>query len=187
MIAENIRLFLQLFYRPISAMSQLMDRGNWFFGGALATVIAVLFTLSISNRIYENYEAVTRSNAEIREMMSQKYPKLTDEPDVDVDDDQKIVENFAPYLRYEQRPLPILGSQAWNVLSFRPVSYYAIIASLGILFAPALLMIIALLERTGTISVMLRRDYGAMLSNQLRRTILWRSDYGRQRLYFLLF
>ena len=159
MIAENIRLFFQLFYRPISAMSQLMDRGNWFFGGGLATVIAVLFALTISNRIYDNYEAVTRSKAEMRELLAQQYPSTTNKDEV-----EEVAEHFAPHLKHVQRPLPILGSQAWNVLSFRPVSYYAIIASLGILFAPALLMIIALLERTGTISVILRRDYGAMLS-----------------------
>ncbi len=162
MIAENIRLFFQLFYRPIATMSQLMDRGNWFFGGAVATGIAVLFTLTISNRIYDNYEAVTRSKAQLRELLTRQYSNGTNKDEVE--DDIEVIEQFAPQLRYEQRPLPILGSNAWSVLSFRPISYYAIIASLGILFAPALLMIIALLGRAGTISVILRRDYGAMLS-----------------------
>ena len=159
MIAENIKLFFQLFYRPISAMSQLMDRGNWFFGGGLATVIAVLFTLSVSNRIYESYEAVPRSQAELKaEFMRQM-------PSVDDDNVEAEMSEAMPYLRTtRQLPLPILGSKAWIILSFRPISYFAIIASLGILFAPALLMIIALLERAVSISVMLRRDYGAMLS-----------------------
>ncbi len=159
MIAENIRLFFQLFYRPISAMSQLMDRGNWFFGGGLATVIAVLFTLSISNRIYENYESVPRSRAEIQAEFMRQMPGVNDD-NVEVEMSEAM-----PYLRTtRQLPLPVLGSKAWRILSFRPISYYAIIASLGILFAPALLMIIALLERTISVSVMLRRDYGAMLS-----------------------
>ena len=107
MIAENIRLFLQLFYRPISAMSQLMDRGNWFFGGGLATVIAVLFTLSVSNRIYEGYEAVQRSRAEMQAEFLRQMPGVNDD-NVEVEMSEAM-----PYLRTtRQLPLPILGSKA---------------------------------------------------------------------------
>ncbi len=162
MIAENIKLFFQLFYRPIATMSQLMDRGNWFFGGALATVVAVLFVLTISNRIYYSYEAVTPSKEEIREKLHKLSPNKATQDEID--SDLSEIDTLMPHAFTRKLPLPILGSKAWSVLSFRPISYYAIIASLAILFAPALLMIIALLERTVTVSVILRRDYGALLA-----------------------
>src|SRR5215471_2839348 len=57
MLAENIKLLFKLYYRPASAMSDIIDRGNWLFGIVLVTATAFLLAFTVTNRIYKTYEA----------------------------------------------------------------------------------------------------------------------------------
>jgi hypothetical protein len=56
-VLENIKLFLRLYYRPLSAMSGIIDKGSWLFSAALALAIAALLEFSVSERIFARYEA----------------------------------------------------------------------------------------------------------------------------------
>ena len=57
MLVENIKLLFKLWYRPVSAMSDIIDRGDWLFGAALVTATAFLLAFTVTNRIYKTYES----------------------------------------------------------------------------------------------------------------------------------
>ena len=67
MLAENVKLLFKLWYRPVSAMSDIIDRGDWLFGAALVTATAFLLAFTVTNRIYKTYEAAPVPMEELSE------------------------------------------------------------------------------------------------------------------------
>ena len=66
MLAENLKLFFKFYVRPLSALSDSIDRGSLLIGAVLVTAVASLFALTVTNRLYESYEAVPIPEAERR-------------------------------------------------------------------------------------------------------------------------
>ncbi|HEX4950209.1 MAG TPA: tetratricopeptide repeat protein [Blastocatellia bacterium] len=161
MISDNIKLLLQLYFRPLTGMSDIIDRGNWLFGALLVTATAILLTLTVTNRIYTSYEAVPRSLPGRYSPRSQPVslqPAQQPEPPSEEESLEEILR--VP----QQRPLPIVGMQGWWLVSFSPASNMFIAFSLAVLYVPALILLLTMLERTSGFGVAFRRDYGSLLS-----------------------
>src|SRR5262245_15549064 len=60
MVWENTKLLLRLFYRPVAAMSGIIDQGHWLYAAILVAALGMLFQATVSIRIYDSYEAVYR-------------------------------------------------------------------------------------------------------------------------------
>jgi hypothetical protein len=155
MVQENFRLIFKLFTHPLAAMGDLLDRGDWLFSALTATAVALLLTLTISNRLYRNYEAAPVNR-------SQPAPGVRTSPVIA--EEEEVAELQEHLARRTQRlPLPWLGQRGWWLLSFNPYSLYAIALTLATLYVPALILLLVLIERTGTFSVAFQRDYGSLL------------------------
>ncbi len=165
MVQENLILLFRLFWQPRAAMSEIMDRGNWFFGAILVTATAVLFAFTITNKIYYGYEMVPVTAPNVRTLNT--LPVVLQQNNQGNLDEE---ENALPELRalrmprFQRLPLPILGDNAWRVLSFNPTSMFVIALSLAVLYVPAVLLAVVLMARTSSYGVAMRRDYGALLS-----------------------
>ncbi len=157
MLGENIKLFFKLYYRPVSAMSDIIDRGDWLFGAALVTVTAFLLAFTVTNRIYESYESAPIPREERRAPEIPPPDKSRSEPEA-VEED---MEQDLPTTR--RLPLPVVGAAGWRLVSFTPTSLFAIALSLAALYVPAAILALTLISRTGSFSVAFRRDYGSLL------------------------
>src|SRR5262249_30129790 len=60
MVWENTKLFLRLFYRPVAAMSGIIDQGHWLYAAILVAVLGMIFQATVSTHIYDSYEFVYR-------------------------------------------------------------------------------------------------------------------------------
>jgi tetratricopeptide (TPR) repeat protein len=162
MLAENIKLLFKLYYRPVSAMSDIIDRGDWLFGAALVTATAFLLAFTVTNRIYRTYEAAP---VPLEELSEEPDTLVTPSGEVRVETDgnlnEKLEEGILPYTR--RLPLPVVGSAGWRLVSFNPTSLFAIALSLAALYVPASILALTLISRTGSFSVAFRRDYGSLL------------------------
>ena len=164
MVIENTKLLFKLYYNPLAAMSGLIDKGNWFYGVILATAVALLFSFSVTSHIHEAFEAVPLAPQKMRlpqsqrasyQMQAQAQPQTPDD-----DDDEQTYSVPRP----QRLPLPLIGNSGWWVFSFRAISLITIALSLAVLYVPGTILVLALLERIGSFTIALRRDYGAMLS-----------------------
>src|SRR5262245_45737191 len=140
MLAENIKLFFKLYYRPASAMGDVIDKGSWLFGAALVTATAFLLAFTVTNRIYETYESAPVPPGErlaAPDPHSQTSP--SDQPRTetgrDVDEDSERILPDAKRL-----PLPVVGNAGWRLVSFNPTSLFAIALSLAALYVPAAIL-----------------------------------------------
>ena len=159
MVIENIKLLLSLYTRPLPAMSDIIDRGNWLFGALLVTATAILLAVTVTNRIYATYEAVPVPPQNLR--LPQARPiAYQNQPPSDEEDSED--EYYQPPPR--SLPLPVVGDRGWWFVSFKPMSQFVIALSLAVLYVPALILLLVMIERTSSFGVAFRRDYGSLLS-----------------------
>ena len=164
MLGENIKLLFKLYYRPVSAMSDIIDRGSWLFElrwsrrrrsccfhGDQSHIHNLRVRLRHAGRTSGG-----RRRPPPQEISPSDQPQT--EPDEEVAED---LEQSFPVTR--RLPLPIIGNVGWRLVSFTPTSLFAIALSLAALYAPAAILALTLISRTGSFSVAFRRDYGPLL------------------------
>jgi tetratricopeptide (TPR) repeat protein len=176
MIWNNTKLLLRLYYRPVSAMSGLIDEGNWIYALILVAGLSVLFEAAVTTPIYTTYEAVYR-----------ELPKSPDDDKADrpaPNPSRPVPATFGPYsvapvdpeyaqyAQYAQRPkfvlerkpLPVVGNRGWWFVSFAPGSFLSVVMGIAVLYVPCLILMTAMYGSLGSFSVLLRRDYGPLLT-----------------------
>src|SRR5687767_9391188 len=52
---ENLKLLFQLYLRPASAMSDIMDKGSWMFAAMAVLVISIVFFATVNQKLHEAY------------------------------------------------------------------------------------------------------------------------------------
>src|SRR5512132_231729 len=153
MIWENTNLLLGLLYRPVSSMGRIVDEGHWLYAAIAVAALSMIFHATVTSLIYNNYAAVYRefTPAEQEEMAAQ-YEEA-DEEDVQI-----------PPYTFDQHPLPLVGQRAWRFVSFAPPSFYTAVLGMAILYIPCLILLVAMAGTNMSFGVLLRRDYGPLLT-----------------------
>src|SRR5262249_776361 len=163
MLAENIKLLFKLYYRPFSAMSDIIDRGDWLFGAALVTATAFLLAFTVTNRIYEAYESVPVPPEE-RRLPPRPQPHIKSPDTAPAEPEEDVGADLERALPHSKRlPLPVVGKVGWRLISFNSKSLFAIALSLAALYVPGAILALTLISRTGSFTVAFRRDYGSLL------------------------
>ncbi|HEX5082149.1 MAG TPA: hypothetical protein VFY40_08890, partial [Blastocatellia bacterium] len=165
MLGENIKLLFKLYYRPVSAMSDIIDRGDWLFGAALVTATAFLLAFTVTNRIYQTYESAPITPEERLAARNPPPPQEVSPSDqTQAEPDEEIEEDVEQVIPQNRRlPLPVIGNAGWRLVSFNPTSLFAIALSLAALYVPASILALTLISRSGSFGVAFRRDYGSLL------------------------
>jgi hypothetical protein len=150
MIWENTKLLVLLYYRPVSAMSAIIDEGNWIYAGVAVIVLSVLLEAAVTTSIFSSYEAV--------------YKPLDRPPVEEISDETEPPKPPEPSFVIEQKPLPLVGKHGWWFVSFAPGSFFSTLIGIAALYVPCLILLTALSGSVGSFSVVFRRDYGPLLT-----------------------
>src|SRR5215216_5962470 len=159
MIWENTKLLLGLLYRPVSSMGRIVDEGHWLYAAVVVAALSMVFHATVTSVIYNNYEAVYRDLP---------APEKTEEPPpanaaaYDEFADEEEVE--APRYTFDRLPLPLVGQRGWWFVSFSPPNFFTTVLGLAILYVPCLILLVAMGGANASFSVLLRRDYGPLLT-----------------------
>jgi tetratricopeptide (TPR) repeat protein len=152
MIWDNTKLLLGLLYRPVSSMGRIVDEGHWLYAAVVVAALSMIFHATVTSVIYNNYEAV--------------YRELPAEP-VDPDEAEEDYEEAAvprPRFTYDKLPLPLVGQRAWWFVSFAPPSFFTAVMGMAVLYIPCLILLVAMSGVNASFGVLLRRDYGPLLT-----------------------
>jgi hypothetical protein len=87
MIWENTKFLLKLYYRPLAAMSNIIDEGNWLYGAVAVTAISVLLQFAVTSRLHESYggDNAAAGVAPYEQFMPQAAPYPDEEEEVEED------------------------------------------------------------------------------------------------------
>ena len=149
MIWENTKLLLGLLYRPVSSMGRIVDEGHWLYAAVVVAALSMIFHATVTSVIYNNYEAVYR-----------ELPAAPVQPE---ESEEEYYEE-GPHFTYDQLPLPLVGQRAWWFVSFAPPSFFTAVMGMVVLYIPALILLVAMSGVNASFSVLLRRDYGPLLT-----------------------
>jgi tetratricopeptide (TPR) repeat protein len=154
MIWENTKLLLGLLYRPVSSMGRIVDEGHWLYAAVAVAALSMIFHATVTSVIYNNVEAV--------------YRELPPEPvttDPEEGYDEEDYEAAArPHFVYDRHPLPLVGDRGWWFVSFAEPSFFTTVLGMAILYIPCLILLVAMSGVNASFSVLLRRDYGPLLT-----------------------
>ena len=150
MIWDNTKLLLGLFYRPVASMGRIVDEGHWLYAAVVVAALSMVFHASVTSVVYNNYEAVYR-----------EIPQEQRAPATEEDSEE---EEEAPTFYYEKLPLPLVGQHGWWFVSFASPSFFTAVLGMAILYIPCLILLVAMSGANASFSVLLRRDYGPLLT-----------------------
>ena len=153
MIWENTKLLLGLLYRPVSSMGRIVDEGHWLYAAVVVAALSMVFHATVTSVIYNNYEAVYHSIPH-----PEKLAALEEQDDFEEEGPP------APTFYYEKKPLPVVGERGWWFISFAPPSFFTAVLGMAILYIPCLILLVAMSGANASFSVLLRRDYGPLLT-----------------------
>jgi tetratricopeptide (TPR) repeat protein len=169
MIWENTKLLLGLLYRPVSSMGRIVDEGHWLYAAVVVAAISMVFHATVTSIIYSNYEAVYRALPAPPEKLDEEAEDLrpgaalkTDAYDYSGYEDEEEAE--APRFVYDKLPLPLVGQRGWWFVTFAPPSFFTAVLGMAILYIPCLILLVATSGANASFSVLLRRDYGPLLT-----------------------
>ena len=58
MIWENTKLLLRFYYRPLSAMSGVIDGGHWLYAAVAVGALSILLQFTVTSPVYNAYQSV---------------------------------------------------------------------------------------------------------------------------------
>ena len=169
MIWENTKLLLGLLYRPVSSMGRIVDEGHWLYAAVVVAALSMIFHFSVTSIIYSNYEAVYRELPKSEQLEENRGTSTTrtGQAESTVNFDAYQPEDFEhgqPPFVFEQLPLPLVGKHGWWFVSFAAPSFFTVVLGLAILYIPCVILLVAMSGANASFSVLLRRDYGPLLT-----------------------
>ena len=167
MIWENTKLLLGLLYRPVASMGRIVDEGHWLYAAVVVAALSMIFHASVTSIIYSNYEAVYRELPKSEQSEEIEEPAQTGQVGSTINFDAYQPEDFEhgePPFVFEQLPLPLVGKHGWWFLSFVAPSFFTVVLGMAILYIPCLILLVAMAGANASFSVLLRRDYGPLLT-----------------------
>lgn len=156
MIAENLKLIFQLFYRPAHSMSEIIDRGSWLFAAVAVLLIALAFFGAINYKLdaayripnfYEFYQPVAATFDEDSPEAEAAYNRAEAEYQTAIAERAKV---------------PVIGDNFYRFFSFEPSRFYQPLLSLSIFYVPFAILLLGLFGNVGSFGLLLRRDYGTL-------------------------
>jgi tetratricopeptide (TPR) repeat protein len=158
---ENVKLLLALFYRPLSAMSDIIDNGSWFFAAALVFLAALAFFSTVNSRLQAAYR--------IPNLYEFYQPDLamTDEDSPAAEAEYKKAEAEYKKALEERQKIPVVGDNFFRFFSFEPSGFFQPVLTLSIFYVPATILLLCIFGGAGNFGVVLRRDYAALATCSL--------------------
>ena len=131
-------------------------------------VISFVLNVAVFSHVYTSYEVVVRqldsSEVASNERLRQEEIKATPQLPGVTSEEEYLADAATPRVVVEHRPLPVVKNYGWWFLSFAPSGYFTVLLGLAVLYIPFVLLIVTFSESLGSFGVVLRRDYGPLLT-----------------------
>lgn len=153
---ENLKLFFQLYLKPISAISDFMDKGSWVYGAVAVLIAAGAFSATVNDKLNSEYR--------IKDFYEFYSPALESEVD-DAASQKAILDQANTTFQNEmaRRPrVPVMGDRFFWFFTIDPAKFYYALLLLSIFYVPTVILLVSIFGQIGSFGLVLRRDYGTL-------------------------
>ncbi len=152
---ENLKLLLQLYFRPISTMSEIIDKGSWLFAAVAVLLVSIAFYTTINAKLQTAYAIPN-----FYEFYQPDFYAGEVSPESAAQYDKAIAEYQQAMA--QRRTVPVVGDSFYRFFSFEPGGFFQPLLSLSIFYVPAVIFLTGLFGGAGSFGLILRRDYGTL-------------------------
>ena len=156
---ENIKLLFQLYFRPASAMSEILDKGSWIFAAVLVFFVSIVFFFTINSKLESAYR--------VPDFYEFYQPNYSEEYSTQAEAAYKNAETAFQTAMNERHKIPILGDHFFKFFSFSPTGFFQPLLSLSIFYVPFAILLICLFGGAGNFGAVLQRSYGELATCSL--------------------
>jgi hypothetical protein len=153
---ENIRLLFRLYFRPASAISDIIDNGSWLFAAVLVLLVSMAFFATVNVRLDEAYRIPA-----LGEFYHPEYSKADEDSPAAEAEYNKAIGEYQKALAEHPR-IPLIGDYFFRFFSFDPAAPYKPLLLISIFYVPAVILLMSFLGGAGSFGIVLQRDYGAL-------------------------
>ena len=152
---ETIKLLFQLYLRPASAMSEIIDRGSWLYAAVLVLLVSIAFFWTINTRLQAAYRIPTVYEFYQPDYLADENPSLAE---------AQYNKALAEYQKAldERQKIPLAGDAFFRFFSFEPGRFYQPLLSLSLFYVPFAILLMSLLGGVGGFGMVLSRSYGEL-------------------------
>lgn len=158
---ENIKLLFQLYYRPASAMSDILDKGSWFFAAVAVLIVAAAFFLTVNAKLETAYHVPA-----FNEFYQPNYETMIADSPADEAAYEKAFSDYQNALAKRPR-VPIVGDYFFKFFSFAPGGFYQPLLSLSIFYVPFVILLMSIFGAAGSFGTVFQRSYGELATCSL--------------------
>ena len=164
---ENFKFLFQLYFRPTTAMSEIIDKGSWLFAAVLMLLVSFGFQYAVNSRLANTY-AVSKSDYYLTHSTfdDENSPSARLTPAQREEAEFYANLNLENELKYERRPFPFAGKYALYFISFEE-NFFTPIISLSVFYVPALILLLSIFGGAGNFGLILQRSYGELATCSL--------------------
>jgi tetratricopeptide (TPR) repeat protein len=158
---ENIKLLFALFFRPLSAMSDIMDKGSWFFAAVAVLLVSIAFFLTVNDKLQAAYRIPN-----FYEFYQPNFDVVNEDSLAAQAEYEKAAAGYEKAAR-ERQKIPLVGDAFFRFFSFEPGGFFQPLLSLSLFYVPATILLLCLFGGGGNLGTVLQRDYGALAACSL--------------------
>jgi tetratricopeptide (TPR) repeat protein len=159
---DNIKLLFQLYFRPASAMSEIMDNGSWLAAVVLLFIVSTTFYLTVNAKLEATYRI-----REFTEFYDPYYEPVDDESGLALKTFYTNAWQEYEKAKNERPKIPLVGDTFFKFFSFEPAGFFRPLVSVSLFYVPAVILLMCIFGRLGNFGVILQRDYGALATCSL--------------------
>ena len=148
---DTLKLLFQLYFRPASAMSEIIDKGSWLFAAVLVLIVSVAFFWTVNLKLQASYRIPT-----LYEFYD--YSVGYDAPEAEY---RRALDEYNQAMASRQQ-IPLLGDRFFRFFSFEPEKFYQPLLSISVFYVPFTILLMSLLGGAGGFGVVLSRSYGEL-------------------------
>ncbi len=151
---ENLKLIVKLYFKPASAMSDIMDNGSWLFAAVIVLFVSMAFFATINAKLETAYRI-----PDFNEFYEPDYGELSEaEAKANYD---RAATSYGQAMAARQT-IPLAGDRLFRFFSFDPAKFYHPVLLLSIFYVPASILLMSFFGGVGSFGLVLRRDYGTL-------------------------
>lgn len=153
---ENLKLLFELYVRPAGAMSDLMDKGSWFFAAVFVLSVSAVFYFTVDEKLYEAYRI-----PQFYEFYQPSYD-MGDEYSPAAEAEYQKAEAAYKNAFENRKKIPFVGDRFFKFFSFEPTKFIHPILTISIFYVPLLMLLMSFFEKRKSFGAILQSDYGAL-------------------------
>jgi tetratricopeptide (TPR) repeat protein len=155
---QSFKLLFTLFYRPLPAMSEIIDRGSWFFAAAAVLLISAAFFFTVSTKLEAAYAMP---------ILEKFY-----QPNRELSQAENLARYDAALVEYQKaidakQALPLVGDYFFRFANFETGGFLKFFVGLAVFYVPGVILLVTLFGSAGRFGDVLPRDYGALATCSL--------------------